>query len=113
MASLDQALRASLVAEAVCKVDRSEVRYIDNPYLTAPTVTVQALTGTYSVDTVTTSDAGLTVSDEFIASAHIFDFESALSAFNIWADRIDDMTAAVAIKIDKWVNLLLPTLNFL
>lgn len=103
MAQIDTSLRHLLVAEAVCKVDTSNVRYIDNPYGTAPATVVQAIAGTYSPAALTTSDAGLTVSDEFIVSEHIYDFESALSAFDLFASRIDEMTYSVKAAIDKWV----------
>jgi len=92
-----------LVAEAVCKVDTSSVRYIDNPYNTAPSTVVQAIAGTYSPAALTTSDAGLTVADEFIVSEHIYDFEAALSAFDLFASRIDEMTYSVKAALDKWV----------
>lgn len=92
-----------LVAEAVCKVDTSNSRYIDNPYGTAPTTTVQAIAGTYTPAALTTTDAGLTVADEFIVSEHIYDFESALSQFDIFASRLDEMTFSVKAALDKWV----------
>lgn len=92
-----------LVAEAVCKVDTSSVRYIDNPYGAAPATVVQAVAGTYSPAAFTTNDAGLTVADEFIVSEHIYDFESALSAFDLFASRIDEMTFSVKAALDKWV----------
>jgi len=71
--------------------------------MTAPTVTVQALAGTYTPGTVTTTDDTLTVADEFIASEHIFDFESTMSNFDLFASRMDDMMANVAIKVDRFV----------
>jgi hypothetical protein len=102
-ATLENALRNNLVAEAICKVDRSDVKVIKSPYMTAPTVTVQAVAGTYSpADFVTTNDT-LTVTDEFIVSEHIMDFQSALSDFDLFAARMDDMMANVAIQIDRFV----------
>ena len=102
-ATLENALRNNLVAEAICKVDRSDVKVIKSPYMTAPTVTVQALAGTYSpADFVSTNDT-LTVTDEFIVSEHIMDFQSALSDFDLFAARMDDMMANVAIQIDRFV----------
>lgn len=102
-ATLENALRNNLVAEAICKVDRSDVKVIKSPYMTAPTVTVQALAGTYSpADFVTTNDT-LTVTDEFIVSEHIMDFQSVLADFDLFAARMDDMMADVAIQIDRFV----------
>lgn len=102
-ATLTNALRNNTVAEAICKVDRSDVKVIKSPYMTAPTVTVQALAGTYSpADFVTTNDT-LTVTDEFIVSEHIMDFQSVMSDFDLFAARMDDMMANVAIQIDRFV----------
>lgn len=102
-ATLSNALRNKTVTEAICKVDRSDVKVIKSPYMTAPTVTVQALAGTYSpADFVTTNDT-LTVTDEFIVSEHIMDFQSAMADFDLFAGRMDDMMANVAIQIDRFV----------
>jgi hypothetical protein len=107
MASLDKLLRKALVSEAICEVDRSGAKTIQNPYGSQPSATVQALAGTYSVDTFTTTDSTLTVSEEIIVAEHIFDFEDVTSRFDLWADRVDEQNFAVAAAIDKYVlNLL-------
>lgn len=110
LSKIDEALRASLVAEKVCMVDRSDVRYIESPYAADPTTTVQALVGTYSPADFTTTNDTLTVSDEFIVSEHIMDFQNSLSKFDLFDSRMDAMTASVATAIDKYVlNNLLET----
>lgn len=96
-------LRQALVAEAICDVDRSGSKTIQNPYGSQPSVTVQALTGTYSVATYTTTDDTLTVSYEVIVAEHIFDFESTLSNFDLFANRTDEQNFSVAAAIDKYV----------
>lgn len=101
--SLDHLLRQALVAEAICDVDRSGSKTIQNPYGSQPTVTVQALTGTYSIDTYTTTDDTLTVSYEVIVAEHVFDFEDTLSKFDLFANRQDEQNFAVAAAIDKYV----------
>ncbi len=103
MNTFDHALRAMIVGEKICMVDRTEVRYIQNPYGTAPTTVVQAIAGTYAVAANTITDDILTVTDEFIVSEQIYDFEAALANFDLFAFRIDDMIASVANKIDIWV----------
>lgn len=103
MATLDVALRNGLVAEKICEVDRSDSKTIQSPYQTAPTTVVQALAGTYSPAAFTITDDTLTVTDEFIVSEHIFDFESTLSRFDLFASRIDDMTYSVMAAIDSYV----------
>ena len=102
-ASLDKLLRAALVAEAICEVDRSGAKTIQNPYGSQPSATVQALAGTYSIATFTTTDDTLTVAEEVIVAEHIFDFEDVTSRFDLWADRVDEQNFAVAAAIDKYV----------
>lgn len=103
LASLDKLLRKALIAEKVCAVDRSNLKYIDSPYGNQPTATVQSIDGTYSVTAFTSTDDTLTVTDEFIYSEHVYDFEETLTKFDVWASRMDEQNAAIATAIDKWV----------
>ena len=102
--TLAVALRNGLVAEKIMKVDRSDAKVIKAPYQTAPTTTVQAVTtGTYTVSEYTTVNDSLTVTEMFLSSEHIFDFEDTLSEFNVYAARVDDLTYSVMASIDKYV----------
>lgn len=101
--TLAYALRKRLVAEAVCQVDSSDNFRIQNPYGSTPTVTIQALAGTYTPADFTTTDDTLTITDEFIVGEHIKDFESLLSNFDLYASRIDILTYNVKEKIDYYV----------
>ena len=101
--TLEQALRNRLVAEAICEVDRSDNKRIQSPYGSQPTATVQAIAGTYSIDTFTTTDDTLTVTDEVIVAEHIFDFEDILTNFDLFASRTDETVYQVATKIDRFV----------
>ncbi len=103
LSALDKILRNALVAEKICDVDRSDAKTIQNPYGTQPTVTQQALTGTYSVATFTTTDDTLTVSEEFVVAEQIFDFEQLLSRPDLFANRIDEQNYSMATAIDKYV----------
>jgi len=103
LATLDKLLRKALVAEKVCLVDRSGSKYINSPYGSQPTTTVQTLTGTYTPATFTLTDDTLVVADEFIVGEHIYDFEKVLSKFDLFANRIDEQNNSVATAIDKWV----------
>ena len=102
-ASLDKLLRKAVVAEAICNVDRSGLKTLQNPYSSQPTVTVQAIAGTYTVSTFTTTDDTLTVADEVIIAEHVFDFEETLTNFDIFANRVDEQNFQVAYAIDKFV----------
>lgn len=101
--NLDTILRAALVAEKICDVDRTGAKTIQNPYGSQPTTTVQAIAGTYSVANYTTTDDTLTVADEFIVAEQVFDFEKTLTNFDLFANRTDEQAYSVATAIDKQV----------
>jgi hypothetical protein len=101
--TLEIALRKMLVAEAICQVDRSDSKYVANPYGNQPTADVHTMAGTYAVSALTITDDYLEVTDEFTYGEHIYGFEEILSNFNLWASRVDELTYAVAAAIDKWV----------
>lgn len=100
---LQTSLRNALVCEKICKVDRSDLKTIENPYITQQTAAIQAVAGTYSVSAMTTTDDTLTVTDEVIFGTHVFDFEKLTSNFNLMADFFEDLAAQVAIGVDKFV----------
>jgi len=97
-----------MVSEKITSVDRSNNKRIQSPYGSTPTVVVQALTGTYTPADFTTTDEALDVTDEFIVSEHIMDFQELLSNFDLYAARTEQMAFNVAKKIDEFVlnNLL-------
>lgn len=102
-AQIQQALRNSVVAEKVCLVDRSDLKTISSPYITAMATVVQAVVGTYSPANITTTDDTLTVADEFIVSGQIKGFEKITSNFDLFYAANQAMTNSVVTAIDKWV----------
>ena len=108
--TMQEILKVALVAEAVCTVDRSDSKYIVNPYGSEPTALVQAVAGTYSPSAFTTTDDNPTVTDEFIYGEQIKGYEEVFSRFDLYAARVEQMSYAVARALDKWVlNNLLET----
>jgi hypothetical protein len=103
MSTLDTLLRKALIAEKICAVDRSDGKYIDSPYGSQPTTTIQSIAGTYSTAAYTLTDDTLTVTDEFIVAEHIYDFEQVLTAFDVFANRIDEQNNSIKENIDKFV----------
>lgn len=101
--NLQQALRNALVSEAICNVDRSELKTIENPYITATTATIQAVAGTYSVNAMTVTDDSLSVNDEVLDATQIYDFEMRTANFDLMADFLDELIYRVAAKIDQFV----------
>lgn len=102
-ANLQQALRNALIAEAICRVDRSDLKTIENPYITATTATIQAVAGTYSVNAMTVTDDSLSVNDEVVDATQIYDFEMKTANFNLIADFLDELIYRVAQKVDQFV----------
>jgi hypothetical protein len=99
----DHVLRNALVAEKICRVDRRNLKRIQNPYGSAVTAAVQAVSGQYSVSAWTVTDDALTVTDEVIYSEHIYAHEEFFAEFDIAQSRIDEMMYGVAFGIDKFV----------
>ena len=102
-AQIQQALRNAVVAEKVCLVDRSDLKTISSPYITAMATTVQAVVGTYTPANITTTDDTLTVADEFIVSGQIKGFEKITSNFDLFYAANVAMTNSVVTAVDKWV----------
>lgn len=102
-AQIMQALRNAVVAEKVCMVDRTDLKTISSPYITAMSTVVQAVAGTYTPANVTTTDDTLTVADEFIVSGQIKGFEKITSNFDLFFTANQAMTNSVVTAIDKWV----------
>jgi len=105
--NFQQILRNALVAEAVCKVDRSNNKVIYNPYSSQPTVEITGLTGTYTPTASTTTNDTLTVGTEFKVGEHVYDFERIMQHADLMMDRMDNQAYAIKTAIDKYVvNLL-------
>lgn len=102
-ANLQEILKVSQVSQAICEVDRTDAKYIYNPYGADPTVTISVLSGTYAVDDFTTTNDTLEVDQEFKVAEHIYDFEDVLNNYNLFANRASRQAYKVADAIDKWV----------
>lgn len=102
-AQIMQALRNAVVAEKVCMVDRSDLKTISSPYITAMSTVVQAVVGTYTPANITTTDDTLTVADEFIVSGQIKGFEKITTNFDMFFTANTAMTNSVVTAVDKFV----------
>jgi len=102
---MQKVLRTALVTQAICKLDMSGVRYMENPYGSQPTAAVTALAsaGAYSVSAWTTTEDNLTVTDEVAYGEHVYGFEQKMSNFNLMATRMEEMAHAVRRGIDRFV----------
>lgn len=101
--NLNYALRNALIAEAICVVDRSDLKTIENPRITNQAATIQAVAGTYTPAAMTVTDDSLSVNDEVVVSTQIFDFEMKTANFDLMANFLDDLIYSVAYKIDQFV----------
>lgn len=64
---------------------------------------MQAVAGTYTPATLTTTDDTLTVTDEFVAATHIFGFEEITSNFDLFFTANKAITSSLTQALDKWV----------
>ena len=101
--NLHQALRNALVAEKICKVDRTDLKTIENPYITATTAAIQAVAGTYTTSAMTVTDDALSANDEVIDATHVYRFESLTANFNLISDFLDELIYRVSEKVDTFV----------
>lgn len=98
-----EVLHNALVAEKICQVDTSDVKYIENPYHSAGSVTQQAIAGTYSVNTFSVTADTLTVSEEFVWSEQVYNFEQVAAITDVKGSRMKEAMAQMATSIDKYV----------
>lgn len=101
--ALNVNLRNALVCEKICKVDRSDAKYLSNPYGNQPSATVATIAGSYSVTAFTTTDDTISVTDQVTYAEHIYEFEQTMSRPDLASSRIDEMTYAIAYGIDYFV----------
>ncbi|SRR6266446_3093836 len=102
--ALQQAIRNMLVSQAITKVDTSNLKTIENPYIsTDGTATIQAVAGTYTISAMATTEDTLSVTDEVVVPTHVFDFEMKTANFDLFATFLDNLSYQVAFTIDKWV----------
>lgn len=80
-----------------------DVKYIENPYGDAGTITQNsAILGTYSVDTFTVTADTQTVTEEWVWSEHVYDFEKIASVADVKGSRMKDAMGQLAYSVDKY-----------
>ena len=102
-ARLQKVLRKATVANAICVRDESGSYYLQNPYSSQITASIQSLAGTYSVSAWTTTNDTLTVAYEIIYGEHIFNFEKVMSKYNLMVERLDEMAYSMGERADYFV----------
>lgn len=79
------------------------VKYIENPYGSAGTVTQNSsIVGTYSVGTYTVTADTATVTEEFVWSEHVYSFEKVASVADVKGSRMKDAMGQLAYAVDKY-----------
>ncbi len=100
---LEGILKSALVADKICDVNNENVKYISNPYTSTATVTQQAIAGTYSIGTSTSTDDDLTVTEEFVWAEQIYDFEKIAQIADLQSKRGKEAMQTMAVAVDKYV----------
>lgn len=98
-----EVLKKAVVSFDICAVDYSDVKYIENPYGSVSSVTQQAIAGTYSIADFDVTADTLTVTEEFVWSEQVYDFEQVASVANVKGSRMKDAMVAMGVAIDKYV----------
>lgn len=102
------ALQNATCASKIMMVDNSELKYIENPYGSNATITQQAIAGTYSVADFDVTADTLTVTEEFVWSEHVYQFEQVASVADVKGSRMKEAAAKMATAVDKYaLNALL------
>lgn len=99
----DYVLRRALIAEAICDVNTGDNKTVKNPYISTGGATGQALTGTYPVGDITTTDDDLVVDKEFIEGGHVMNWEEVLTEHSMFQGALDQMIFNVKNLMDQWV----------
>jgi hypothetical protein len=100
---MQEILKSAVVGEKICRVNRSDTESLQNPYGSTPTATVSGLTGTYSISNFSTTNDTLQITEEVKIAEHIYDFQSILSNYDLWAERMDAHLYSVALATDIYV----------
>ena len=96
-------LQKATVAKAIVDYRTDNVKYIENPYGSAGTVTQNSsIVGTYSVGTYTVTADTLTVTEEFVWSEHVYSFEKVASVADVKGSRMKDAMGQTAYAVDKY-----------
>jgi len=103
-ARLDFQLHRRLIAEAICMVDRSDLKRLQNPFGADDTAAqMTAITGEYTIPNSTTTDDTLTVDQEVKVPKHVYDFEEVLGSVEMFQSRIDEMIFKAKEAVDQFV----------
>lgn len=101
MSRLDHNLRRRALASAIFKVDSTDNKYVDNPYVTTSGATAEAIDGTYTLGDLTVTNDRFEVTEWVFDSVHIHDFENRFNDFDLFTSAIDEMTSNVSLMADK------------
>lgn len=102
------ALQNNTCASKIMMVDNSDIKYIENPYGSNATVTQQAIAGTYNIADFDVTADTLTVSEEFVWSEHVYNFEKVASVADVKGSRMKEAAAKMVTAVDKYaLNYLL------
>lgn len=79
------------------------VKYIENPYGSAGTITQNSsIVGTYTPAAFTVTADTQTVTEEFVWSEHVYSFEKIASVADVRGSRMKDAMGQLAYAVDKY-----------
>lgn len=102
MARFNASLEKDIISPYIFKMDTTNSRTIENPFIASTTTVGGSITNTYTAGTPSTTDDTLTVSKQFHNVQNVADFSQKVGQFDVMAGVIDEITARLAESVDQW-----------
>jgi len=100
--AFDTQLEKEIISPMIFKVDTSNSRTIDAPFVNTTTTTAGAITDTYVAGTPATTDDTLTVNKQFHNVQNVGNFAQKVGQFDVISGVIKEVTRSVAESLDQW-----------
>jgi hypothetical protein len=102
MKKLNVNLRTKTVANDIFRVEQTDSKTIICPYITVSEAQMGAVTGTYTLGSVTTVDETLAVDKQIITAVPLLDHETRFAEFDLAKQAMDEFSSKATIMLDKW-----------
>lgn len=98
----DNSLEKEIISPLIFKVNTSNSKTIEAPFVNATTTASGSITDTYTAGTPGTTDDTLTVNKQFANFQNIANFDKKVAEFDYIDGVMTDMTRSMSEDLDKW-----------
>ena len=102
LTAFDTALEKEIISPVIFKMDTSNSKTIEAPFVNATTTAGGSITDTYTAGTPGTTDDTLTVNKQFVNSQNVANFDSKVAQFDYMSGVYKEMVRSLAESIDQW-----------